>query len=226
MKRTAFLLFVTLLACEESGANVRKSGSTKPFQLAPATSSEDPEDVTCGVLCEPGSVRECGGIGPGVETCAPSGMGWSVCGYDGFPRAESICAKGTKCVIRPSGDLSLCEKECTVEVGGSGGAGGVEGGAGAGGEPPAPKEPPVCTKCKQERVYGGLMGCRAICKAEPGECAPGEGDEPREMVRCEAETPYRAAAAGCVVGPENGTYCCPGGSAILNPLFRCPECFR
>lgn len=225
MKRTIVLLFATLLACEDSGEKVPGASHPTPFRLAPATSSEDPEDITCGVHCGPGSIRECLGE-PGIETCAPSGMGWSACGYDGFERVESKCAKGTRCVARPSGDLSLCEKECAVETGGAGGADGADG-AGSGGAPREPEELPVCTKCKRDRVYGGLMGCRAICKVDTGgACEPGEDGTTLELVRCEAATPSRAAAAGCVAGPEPQTYCCPGGSAILNPLFRRPERFR
>jgi hypothetical protein len=183
-------LALALLSCGETGAGAPSAPAASEFQLEPIVPRVDPEDVFCGVTCEPGSSRPCGA---GIEVCDPTGVGWGACGADDYKPAPSLCAKGTVCRRRPSGDPAFCAEAC-------------KGG-----------EDKDCNECERRFVFGGLMGCRTICEAEG---AAGCEDD-QELVRCKAETPTRAEGAGCLPGPEPLTYCCPPGSPILNPPLFC-----
>lgn len=191
-------LALLLLACSDPAPSEPRPPEPET-ELAPAYAQQDPEDVFCGVGCEPGSTRPCGDGSGGLETCDPSGMGWSACGYSGFPRLESRCAEGTICRPRPSGDPAFCSKVCKAEG-------------------------PECDECMRRFVWGGLWGCRAICQLAPIlPDQPSPCQEGQELVACKAETPARAEGAGCQPGPEPKSYCCPPGSPILNPLLCRPD---
>lgn len=72
-----------------------------PVVLDSLIHQPNPEDLDCGINCEPFSTEAC--EGGKVRTCDPSGLTYDGCGVASWEPKPSTCAKGTKCVHRCPG---------------------------------------------------------------------------------------------------------------------------
>ena len=70
----------------------------------------DPEDLDCGINCEPWSTREC--EGGKTQVCSEEGLTWGICGATDRQPKPSSCAKGTRCVSRCPGCNMGCRAIC------------------------------------------------------------------------------------------------------------------
>lgn len=85
--------------------------------LPSARYQPDPEDLDCGVNCEPGASIAC--EGGAMAVCAPSGLAYGRCGASDWAPAPSACPAGTACGRRsPGGNLgcrSICAEATLAE---------------------------------------------------------------------------------------------------------------
>lgn len=123
----AIVLALCLAACADNAASPPEQAPAASQELKPGAYQPDPEDIDCGVNCEPYSARPCdlSGGGTAAQVCGPTGLGYSACGGQDWQPQKSACGEGTRCVKRsPTGNLG-CRAICQA-AGSKGCGGGLE----------------------------------------------------------------------------------------------------
>lgn len=103
-----WLPLLALLGCSDPAQAT--APPPEAVELPSAYYQPDPEDLDCGIGCEPYSTLPC--EGGAVAVCAPSGLTYGRCGASDWAPAPSACPEGTRCVRRSPGGNMGCRSVC------------------------------------------------------------------------------------------------------------------